>query len=77
MKFQTLRERELFPHRNAARLRTRRLINRGVIQRKPCEVCGRTDFVHAHHPDYFEPENVMFLCPVHHKAWHMENEVIG
>ena len=51
--------------RNAAR--------RGIIQRQPCEVCGRTD-VHAHHEDYARPLDVRWLCPAHHGEIHRTAE---
>tara|TARA_Y100001938_G_scaffold130564_1_gene186665 strand:+ start:674 stop:1096 length:423 start_codon:yes stop_codon:yes gene_type:complete len=46
----------------------------GVIKKKPCEVCGTEERVEAHHPNYNEPLNVMWLCASHHKEWHRENE---
>ena len=49
--------------RNAAR----------VIKRKPCEVCGATDNIHAHHDDYDKPLDVRFLCLKHHAEWHADN----
>lgn len=54
----------------------------GIVQRavrsmklfkEPCEVCGQTDGVHAHHDDYLKPLNIRWLCPAHHKQWHDEN----
>lgn len=54
----------------------------GIVQRavrgmklfkEPCEVCGQSSLVHAHHDDYLKPLNVRWLCPAHHKQWHDEN----
>lgn len=44
-------------------------IRRGLIERKPCEVCGnpQTD---GHHPDHRKPLDVVWLCRKHHKAEH-------
>lgn len=47
----------------------RSAIRRGLIVRKPCEVCGaeKTD---AHHTDYDRPMDVIFLCRRHHRERH-------
>ena len=37
-------------------------INKGDLVRQPCEWCGSTDNVHAHHDDYSKPLEVMWLC---------------
>ena len=41
--------------------------------KEPCEVCGTEKDVHAHHDDYLKKLNVRWLCPIHHKEWHMKN----
>ena len=41
--------------------------------KEPCEVCGSTESLHAHHDDYLKPLNVRWLCSAHHKQWHEEN----
>jgi hypothetical protein len=49
----------------------------GIIARKqnphlkPCEVCGSTDKVIRHHPDYNEPNKIVFLCGSCHKKEHL------
>ncbi len=45
----------------------------GLLARQPCEVCGATKMVHAHHDDYAKPLDVRWLCPAHHRQWHQEN----
>lgn len=47
----------------------RSALRRGLLERKPCEVCGaeKTD---AHHPDYDRPMLVQWLCRLHHRAVH-------
>ena|ERR1035441_6200612 len=44
-------------------VRDRRLL------KNPCRDCPRTD-VHGHHTDYSRPLDVIWLCPVHHRAEH-------
>lgn len=44
---------------------------KGLIVRKPCEVCGeiKTD---AHHDDYNKPLDVRWLCRKHHLRHHAQ-----
>jgi hypothetical protein len=42
----------------------------GILTRKPCEVCGVSDHVEAHHDDYTKPLDVRWLCDPHHKEHH-------
>lgn len=44
----------------------------GRLVKRPCEACGATDKVHAHHDSYAEGQelNVRWLCTEHHKMWH-------
>ena len=48
---------------------TRRAIARGLLTKAPCQVCG-VDEVEAHHPDYHQPLQVVWLCKAHHKEVH-------
>lgn len=50
-------------------------IQHGLLQRKPCEVCGE-EKVEAHHTNYQKPLTVMWLCRKHHKQWHKENGIV-
>ena len=43
-----------------------------IIPLEPCQVCGTSEKVHRHHDDPAKPLDVMFLCPLHHKARHRE-----
>lgn len=45
----------------------------GKLKRRPCIICGKTP-AHKHHPDYFDPLYVVWLCPAHHKAIHKISE---
>lgn len=48
-------------------------IRDGKLTRKPCETCGSTDKVHAHHDDYARVYDVRWLCNEHHREWHRIN----
>lgn len=49
----------------------RSALKRGLLEPKPCEVCGSTQ-VDAHHPDYDRPMEVQWLCRLHHRQLHAE-----
>ena len=49
-----------------------RLVNKGVIKRQPCEICGETNG-QGHHPDYSKPFEVVWLCQKHHSEFHRES----
>ena len=44
----------------------------GTLQPQPCEACGSTREIHAHHEDYSKPLDVVWLCGKHHRARHRE-----
>jgi len=55
-------------------------IKKGIISRKPCEICGTSSKtkngqpnIEAHHDDYNKPLSVRWLCRKHHRIWHKEN----
>jgi hypothetical protein len=48
-----------------------RAVRDGLLVRQPCEKCGAGQ-AHAHHDNYDEPMNVMWLCAKHHRARHRE-----
>lgn len=41
----------------------------GLIERQPCQECGKLE-TDAHHPDYDQPIAVVWLCRRHHVAVH-------
>jgi hypothetical protein len=49
-------------------------IQMGDMEKKPCEVCGTTRNIHAHHDDYSKPLDVRWLCALHHKRHHAAME---
>jgi hypothetical protein len=49
-----------------------RAISKGILNRSEiCESCGSKDNVVAHHPDYTQPLNVIWLCLPCHKQLHI------
>ena len=47
------------------------LIEQGIIQRQPCEICG-SENGQGHHPDYSKPFEVRWLCQAHHSEEHQK-----
>lgn len=45
------------------------LVRKGMIAKKPCEICGETK-VEIHHEDYSKPRELIFVCKKHHKEIH-------
>lgn len=58
------------PEKARAYVLVRLAINRGDLVRQPCEVCGTTEQINAHHEDYSKPLDVMWLCAMHHRMHH-------
>ena len=46
-------------------------LKRGLLERRPCEVCG-DEPADGHHDDYSRPLDVRWLCRKHHKALHRQ-----
>jgi len=44
-------------------------IKTGKLTKEPCCMCGSI-MVQAHHDDYSQPLEIMWLCAVHHKSRH-------
>lgn len=65
------------PERRAAHEAVRRALLRGELVRQPCEDCGSTDHLDAHHEDYGRPLDVTWLCRRHHVARHRRKIVKG
>lgn len=62
-----------FPNKYKAHVITGNAIRDKKLFQEPCEVCGSSKNVHAHHDDYSKPLNVRWLCAAHHRQWHIEN----
>lgn len=65
--------REKFPKKYKATNMVNNNIRNGNLVKMPCEICGNTINVHAHHDDYDKPLNIRWLCAIHHKQWHIYN----
>ena len=52
-----------------ARGELRKALDKGFIERRPCEVCGEQRS-QGHHPDYTKPLDVKWLCRKHHFEIH-------
>jgi hypothetical protein len=62
---------EKYPERYRAHYAVSNAVRDGRLKKMPCEVCG-DDQVHAHHEDYSNPLDVVWLCPRHHALHHAE-----
>jgi hypothetical protein len=57
---------ERFPEKIEARRQVMLAIKKGLLIRRPCEVCGCVKS-EAHHPDHSRPLEVVWLCRPHHR----------
>lgn len=53
----------------SAEIKLNQAVLKGKIKKECCAKCGSAT-VHAHHPDYSKPLEVIWLCPKHHKQMH-------
>lgn len=52
-----------------ARKKLNTLVQRGVVRRERCVICGNIK-THGHHEDYSKPIDVIWLCHKHHQMLH-------
>jgi len=64
--------RKKYPNKYKAHNMVSNAIRDNKLFREPCENCDDKK-THAHHDDYLKPLNVRWLCPAHHKEWHVKN----
>ena len=57
------------PEKHYAHRAVSAAIKKGTLVREPCEICGTTVRVQAHHDDYSKPLSVRWLCFVHHREY--------
>lgn len=60
------RRKDMYPEKIVAVQYVNNAIRDGRLFRKPCEVCGSTYKIEAHHEDYLKPLEVNWLCKEHH-----------
>ena len=62
--------RSRFPEKYKAHSLVNSAVKCNRMRKEPCQVCGSTERVHAHHDDYSKPLDVRWLCAAHHRQWH-------
>jgi len=71
-----------YPTRHKANLLAQKAMEVGYLVKQPCEKCGKTEKIHAHHWSYKTKNwlNVIWLCPGCHRKEHVrikqDNECI-
>jgi hypothetical protein len=60
------------PEAGAAHATVYRAILSGALVRQPCRECGAPGAQGHHHRGYDFPLDVVWLCPLHHKAAHRD-----
>ena len=63
-----------FKDKRAARSMLYHALKIGLLQRRPCSICGK--LAEAHHPDYSKPLFEFWLCSEHHKQLHKTLETV-
>jgi hypothetical protein len=63
-----------YPESNRAHQLVALALRRGDLVRQPCQVCGVTTMVNAHHDDYSKPLDVIWFCGKHHREYHVKLE---
>lgn len=63
------RWRKAHPIQAAAHDAVSNALKAGKLVRQPCAICQEPKS-QAHHCDYAKPLEVMWLCKMHHAAWH-------
>ena len=64
--FQSALHYKAHPEQRRAQRRAQYAIKTGKLTKGPCEVCGTTEDVQAHHEDHSKPLDVNWLCRSHH-----------
>lgn len=55
-----------------------RMVKTGILLRRGCciEGCETKTVASSHHSDYTRPMHIEWMCPSHHKRWHVKNSAI-
>ena len=70
-------QREKYPQKSKAHRIVYAAIKKGTLVRKPCQRCGSTTRVQAHHHDYSLPLDVHWLCePCHNLEHHPQDTFV-
>lgn len=63
-----------YPHVKKAGHLVYKALKLGKLKKETCIICKKLYKIEktaqAHHCDYNKPLEVMWLCPIHHSAWH-------
>jgi hypothetical protein len=59
------------PEKKRAREIVSNAIQNKKIKKYPCEICGQTEKIQAHHEDYTKPLEIIWLCAKHHNEYHV------
>lgn len=62
------------PNKKQARRITLHAVGEGILKRKNCKVCGKTN-AEMHHLDYSKPLKILWLCRKHHCEWHTKHGI--
>jgi len=64
--------REQNPRNGQAKDKVNYMLRKGYWVRQPCDVCGKTEGIEAHHDSYAVAHHlaVRWLCKEHHEKWH-------
>ena len=69
--------RKKYPERYVARSRVYEAIKSGkLIKPSTCIICNKERYLNAHHLDYKQPLNIMWVCASCHKKIHLDKIVL-
>ena len=64
--------RKKYPEKYKANTAVGSALKNGSLVKKPCQICGSTEKIEAHHPDYSKPLDIRWLCSACHHKWHKD-----
>jgi len=67
--------RKIHPEMYRAHKLVQSAVASGKLLAGPCAVCRTRGRIEAHHSDYSQPLNVVWLCSVHHKQAHIREGI--